>query len=258
MRAMVIPSIRRRVTLHAHTVRKGPAVAFIGIADDVLLRRRVCATVRHLMPVGKPAPPRRAGPTAPLSMMASRSSDSARSRARKPPMGPVVGIESGSMTPHRARSAASGEATEYHRRCRAEADALRFCASAASEQAAASAAVTGVGDNAPRVSRPRPGAHASRAAGGRFAQFQAQCCARSALPQRSRDFIRPTHAHPHRRVKTRGRQERGRPPAHERRAGRPRSQERGAPARRRGAFVEPADDTSVDHRRRRGCAAPGQ
>ena len=47
------------IALHDHAVGEGAAVAFVGVADDVFaVGARVCATVFHLMPVGKPAPPR--------------------------------------------------------------------------------------------------------------------------------------------------------------------------------------------------------
>ena len=58
--AIAMPSIRHEgIALHDHAVGKGAAVALVGVADDVFLRRPApSATVSHLMPVGKPAPPR--------------------------------------------------------------------------------------------------------------------------------------------------------------------------------------------------------
>ena len=47
------------IALHDHAVGEGAAVALVGIADDVFLRSPAASsTVFHLMPVGKPAPPR--------------------------------------------------------------------------------------------------------------------------------------------------------------------------------------------------------
>ena len=50
------------IALHDHAIRKGAAVALVGIADDVFLLAAVSATVFHLIPVGKPAPPRPRSP----------------------------------------------------------------------------------------------------------------------------------------------------------------------------------------------------
>jgi hypothetical protein len=50
---------QERIAFHQHAVGEGAAVALVGVADDVLLRRPAASsTVFHLMPVGKPAPPR--------------------------------------------------------------------------------------------------------------------------------------------------------------------------------------------------------
>ena len=46
------------IAFHDHAIGVGAAVAFVGIADDIFLVGGVFRTVRHLMPVGKPAPPR--------------------------------------------------------------------------------------------------------------------------------------------------------------------------------------------------------
>ena len=47
------------IAFHDHAVGEGAAVALVGVADDVFLRSpAVSSTVFHLMPVGKPAPPR--------------------------------------------------------------------------------------------------------------------------------------------------------------------------------------------------------
>ena len=46
------------IAFHQHAVGIGPAVALIGIADDVFLRGLDAEAVFHLMPAGNPAPPR--------------------------------------------------------------------------------------------------------------------------------------------------------------------------------------------------------
>ena len=47
------------IAFHDHAVGEGAAVALVGVADDVFpVGAGVSRTVFHLMPVGKPAPPR--------------------------------------------------------------------------------------------------------------------------------------------------------------------------------------------------------
>ncbi len=48
------------IAFHDHAVGKGAAVASSALQTMYLRSALACATVFHLMPVGKPAPPRRA------------------------------------------------------------------------------------------------------------------------------------------------------------------------------------------------------
>ena len=72
-----------RVALHRHAVGEGAGVAFVGVADDVLLRGAgAAATVFHLMPAGKAAPPRPRRPES--STSATTAAGAMRERARRP------------------------------------------------------------------------------------------------------------------------------------------------------------------------------
>jgi hypothetical protein len=46
------------IVFHHHAIGEGAGIAFVGIADDVLLGGLRTGTVFHLMPVGNAAPPR--------------------------------------------------------------------------------------------------------------------------------------------------------------------------------------------------------
>ena len=71
-----------RIPLHQHPVGEGPAVALVGVADDVLLVGLGPATAPHLIPVGNPAPPRPRRPEATIS--STTASGSSVERARQP------------------------------------------------------------------------------------------------------------------------------------------------------------------------------
>jgi hypothetical protein len=243
------------ITLHDHAVREGPAVAFIGIADDVLLRRR---GLRHGAPFDAG---RKAGAAASAqARLHHLFDDGVRSEQERAlePAETAVGLVVGDR--ERIDDAASREGQPrlaFQPRNVINDTVLERMRSALAARGIEQACGIGGSDRAiadtPRRGRDLDqGLQPIKPAGAGPHDLKRNVARGRRVPQRARDFIRPDR----KRTRIAGNEnakalfwDRGRPAR--------------CPRERRGRhhciearFVEPADDTSADHRRRRGRAEP--